>query len=87
MGDVAYLRKEFVKAFCFENKLQVTFQAFDPEWDDFIDVEEGAVLKHKDKVKVVVTPRLSDSIASCSASISTSTDDEQVSGLEFEVTL
>ena len=50
---------EFLKSFYFESnvKLQVTFQAFDPEWDDFVDLVEDAVLQRKDKGKVVVTPR------------------------------
>ena len=81
-----YLRNGFLKSFCFERnvKLQVTFQAFDPELDDFVDLEEDAVLQ--DEVKVVATSRLLDDVSSCSTSVP-STDDEQVSGLEFEVTV
>ena len=57
-----YLTNEFFKSFYFESnvKLQVTFQAFDPEWDDFVDLVEDTMLQRKDKVKVVVTPRLSN---------------------------
>ena len=35
-GDIEYLRREFLKHFYFEKnvKLQITFQHFDPEWEE-----------------------------------------------------
>ena len=56
--DIEYLRREFLKHFFFEQnvKLQITFQHFDPEWEEYVDLEEDAVVHHKDKLKVIVTP-------------------------------
>jgi len=83
-GDIDYLRREFLKNFYFEKnvKLQITFQQFDPEWEEYVDLEEDAVVQHKDKLKAIVTPRLSDSAPTTSASASV-TDE---GGTEFEVT-
>jgi len=71
-GDINYLRREFLKNFYFEKnvKLQITFQQFDPEWEEYVDLEEDAVVQHKDKLKAIVTPRLSDSAPTTSASAS-----------------
>ena len=42
-------------------KLQITFQHFDPVWEEYVDLEEDAVMHHKDKLKAIVLPKLSDS--------------------------
>ena len=78
-----YLRREFLKHFFFEKnvKLQITFQHFDPEWEEYVDLEEDAVVHHKDKLKAIVTPRLSDSAPTTSTSASV-TDEGGLTELE-----
>ena len=82
-GDMEYLRREFLKHFFFEKnvKLQITFQHFDPEWEEYVDLEEDAVVHHKDKLKAIVTPRLSDSAPTTSTSVSV-TDEGGLTELE-----
>lgn len=61
--DLDYLREEFLTSFrpkCDANvSLEVTFQRFDPEWNEFVDLDDGDVLVHKDKLKAIATPILS----------------------------
>ena len=65
-SDIEFLRGEFITHFCFDKnvKLQITFQHYDADWEQYVDLEEDAVVCHKDKLKVIVIPRLSDSFAS-----------------------
>ena len=64
-GDVEYLRKEFLKKFYPEKNVepqsaQITFQHFDPEWEEYVDLEDDAVVPNNMKLKAIVTtPRLS----------------------------
>ena len=54
-----YLTKQFLHTFDLELNVkpqQVTFQRFDPEWDEYIDLEADEDLQNRDKLKVVVTP-------------------------------
>ena len=80
-GDIEYLRREFLKHFEKNVKLQITFQHFDPEWEEYVDLEEDAVVHHKDKLKAIVTPRLSDSAPTTSTSASV-TDEGGLTELE-----
>ena len=56
-GDVEYLRREFLKSFYSEKnvKLHITFQHFDPEWEEYVDLDEDTVVPHKKKLKAIVT--------------------------------
>ena len=58
--DIAYLEKEFRKALSYEGNVSITvsFHHFDEEWDDFVELDEAAVVVDKGKLKVVVTPQL-----------------------------
>ena len=38
--------------------LDISFQRFDPDWDDYVDLDEDSVLQEKEKLKAVVTPIL-----------------------------
>ena len=60
--ELSYL-KEFNNIFSFGSNvnLLVTFQKFDKDWGEYIDLETPAVLSDKDKLKAVVTPLLVDS--------------------------
>ena len=59
-SDLEYLRSEFLVQFKFEAniKLDVTFQRFDSDWNDFVDLEDTDEICDKDKLKAVVTPIL-----------------------------
>ena len=62
-SDIKYLRKEFRANFDYGKnvRLQITFQRYDPEWEEFVDLDEDGEVHHKDKLKAVVSPILSDS--------------------------
>ena len=59
-SDLDYLRREFLVQFKFEANvnLDVTFQRFDSDWNEFVDLEEADEICDKDKLKAVVTPIL-----------------------------
>ena len=67
-GDIEYLRREFLKHFEKNVKLQITFQHFDRVWEEYVDLEEDAVMHHKDKLKAIVLLKLSDSAPTASTS-------------------
>ena len=54
------LTANFVTSFKFESNvsLDITFQKYDTEWKEYIDLEDGDRICHKDKLKAVVTPLL-----------------------------
>ena len=60
LTDMEFITKEFMREFSFESNvnINVTFQRFDPEWDEYIDLEPGSTPNHKDKLLAVVTPTL-----------------------------
>ena len=63
-----YLRNKVLSLFDFKIgsnvKLDITFQKYDDELNEFIDIETkhecNDTIEHKDKLKVVVTPILQD---------------------------
>lgn len=59
-SDLKFLTKEFRREFKFDSNvdLVVTFQHFDSEWREYIDLEADSSVCHKDKLKVIVTPLL-----------------------------
>lgn len=89
-GDVTYLKGEFLKNFNFSKnvKLTITFQIFDPEWDEYVDLEEDSIINHKDKLKVVVSPCLTDPTSSRSqSSVCSSGPMEEVVELLYTATV
>ena len=60
LTDVEVLTKSFRTEFKFETNVNVvvTFQRFDPDWDETVDLECESVIKDKDKLIAVVTPLL-----------------------------
>ena len=36
--------------------VEVVFQKFDPEWQEYVDLEKNTVLDQKEKLKMVITP-------------------------------
>ncbi len=62
-SDVSYLREKFLASFDYSSnvKLTIIFQRYDKEWEMFTDLEDDATIEHKDKLKVVVSPSLTDS--------------------------
>ena len=61
-NDLNYLSQEFKKMFSFGDNvnLLLTFQKFDNDWCEYLDLEENCSLSNKDKIKAVVTPILWD---------------------------
>jgi len=61
-SDIGYLESAFRTEFSFEQavNLTITFQKFDEDWNEYIDLEADAILQHKDKVKAVVSAKLVD---------------------------
>ena len=55
-SDLKFLTEVFRREFKFD--LVVTFQRFDSEWGEYIDLEVDSSVCHKDKLKVIVTPLL-----------------------------
>ena len=60
--DIAYLTSEVLKGFTFDTNvnLKVTFQKYDEDWDEYLDVSKDYKVKEKDRLKAVVTPSLTD---------------------------
>ena len=63
-GDVEHLKKEFLKKLYSKKNVkpqsaQITFQHFDPEWEEYVDLEDDAVVPNNRKLKAIVTPHLS----------------------------
>ena len=62
MTDVQYIESVFKSVFSFDRnvKLCITFQRFDADWNEFVDLEIGDEINHKDKLKAIVSPLLSN---------------------------
>ena len=67
-SDMKFLQDEFKKEFKFDSnvRLDITFQRFDSDWGEYVDLDEDSTLVHKDKLKAVVTPLLTTPSASVS---------------------
>lgn len=59
-SDVKRLEEEFRKEFKFDSnvRLIITFQRYDRDWEEFVDLDDECTLLNKDKLKAVVTPLL-----------------------------
>ena len=59
-NQLELLKDKFRKEFQFQHNvnLDISFQRFDPGWDDYVDLDEDSVLQEKEKLKAVVTPIL-----------------------------
>lgn len=55
ISDMTFLVKEFKKKFHCDATTEITFQRFDVEWDQLIDLEENDVIHDKDKLTVVIS--------------------------------
>ena len=51
------IRKEFMKSFSFEKNVGLC-QKYHDEWEDFVEIDDGEIIGHKEKMKVVVMPIL-----------------------------
>ena len=58
--DISYLDAEFRKHFDYESNVSITvsFQKWDPTWSEYVELDKAAAVEDKDKLNVVVTPRL-----------------------------
>ena len=59
-SDVEYLAEAFRSEFAFDANVNVvvTFQRYDPKWDDMVDLDTDSCINNKDKLTAVVTPIL-----------------------------
>ena len=60
IDDISYLDAEFRKHFDYESNVSITvsFQKWSPAWGEHVELDKGAIVEDKDKLNVVVTPRL-----------------------------
>lgn len=60
VSDVEFLVQEFKKKFSYDSNVQVTitFQRFEDEWGERVELEKDEVVNNKDKLTAVVTPIL-----------------------------
>ena len=60
--DISYRTSKVMKEFTFDTNvnLEVTFQKYDEEWDDYLDVGKDYKVETKDRLSAVITPRLAD---------------------------
>ena len=76
LTDVEVLTNSFRTEFKFEANVNVvvTFQRFDPDWDETVDLESESVINDKNKLIAVVTPLLvtplSSPVESCVEKVS-----------------
>lgn len=49
-----HLTKEFQREFKAPTSKVVTFQRYDSSWEEYIDVDDGKDIQHKDKLKAVI---------------------------------
>ena len=54
-----------MRAFNYNDCTDVTFQRYDPEWEEFVDLDLESVLEVKEKIRAIITPPITT--ASCSA--------------------
>ena len=61
MSDVSFLTKEFRKEFSYDGNVNVvvTFQWYDHEWDEMVDLDPDSRINDKDKLTAVVAFLLS----------------------------
>ena len=59
-GDIPSLKKEFIRQFKFEPnaRLDITFHRFNPDWNEFVELDEDARVENKERLKAIVTPIL-----------------------------
>ena len=70
MTDIAYLEPIFKSLFSFESNVNlcITFQRYDCDWDEFVDLETNDLVNDKDKLKAIVSPILGQPTSSVSVS-------------------
>ena len=59
-SDVQFIRSRFIQLFSFEKNvgLCLSFQKFDDEWQEYVELDDTEDVKNKEKIKVVVMPVL-----------------------------
>ncbi len=59
-NEMEFLKNRCSSLFKFDDnvRLHITFQKFDKDWDEMVDLEEDSVVCHKDKLNMVVQPSL-----------------------------
>ena len=62
LDDLQFFESEF-KTFSFHKnvRLCVTFQRYDKDWEEYVDLEPTDIIENKDKLRTVVSPLLEES--------------------------
>ena len=62
VNELQFLREKFEKEFKFDHQsnvnLDINFQKYNKEWDEYVDLDDGCILGQREKLKAVVTPIL-----------------------------
>ena len=79
-SDLCFLNNQFIAQFNFDLnvKLDITFQRFDSEWNEYVDLEDTDKINDKDKLKVVVTPLPSGETPTSDLGCKDTNEDERV---------
>ena len=56
----------------------ISFHKFDPDWDNYIEVEKGTAIDNNDKLKAIVTPQLMTPVCSADSAVSDDLSSPQV---------
>ena len=59
-SDLQFLESQFRTLFAYHSNVSITitFHKFNVEWEDYIELTDDDAIENKDKLKVVVTPRI-----------------------------
>lgn len=59
-SDYECLTEEFRKEFKYDSNvsLSITFQRFDKDWEEYVDLDESCTFVNKEKLRAVVSPML-----------------------------
>lgn len=65
-SDLMFLDNAFRHLFSYSNNVSiiVSFQRFDSEWNEYIELSEDDMIQHRDKLKAVVIPAIKTPTAS-----------------------
>ena len=85
--DISYLTSEVLKGFTFDMNvnLEVTFQKYDEDWEEYLDVSKDYKVEEKDRLKAVVMPSLTDTTVGGQSSSSQASITEVHLSLSFSL--
>lgn len=77
VNDLEYLRRICLTKFNFQSspnvRIELTLQKYDTDWETFVDLDDDYIAEDRDKLKLLVSPSLTDAFSGASESGSTCT--------------